>query len=545
MVSSKIEQWQVLIVGAGPSGLMMAHELTRFGISCVIIEKDLQKSPYSRAVGVQIRTLEIFKSLGLYDKLSEKSWAVCGAEIYTESGKPISIDLLGTTSTFSMPLIIDQPHTETVLEGSLHHLGQQVLRGVMLTDIAPDTDGVLATFTYPDGRIESKKFSYVIGADGAHSIVRKSMTNQFLGTTYDDAFILADAECIHPLDHDRFRIFFHKKHFLALIPMFGKNHYRLISVRRGERKKEGLAPTIDEFRQIAKQVIPYPFEIKNPVWVSRFFVQCRSASAYQEGRLFLVGDSAHIHSPAGGQGMNTGLQDAFNLAWKLAMVIKGMAKPALLDTYHPERKPVGDFLIDRTDRLFKFMVKSSIWARLIRRFVLPRFAKNPALIAKLATIASQTSIRYESGALCEHSEHLAVAGVRVGVRIKNLNLISSHLKKTDIHTLVSSLGISVLFFMPKNVGKKPVKGALSAVQYIHEQLGQSVNCHLVFLSDFDAEKSVNEEDYLVAANDSLSADEPYFVAIRPDHHVYCLGPVKDAHDLVKSLKIFLNHRGSR
>ena len=161
------------------------------------------------------------------------------------------------------------------------------------------------------------------------------MSNQFLGTTYDDAFILADAHCLNPLDRNRIHIFFKKKYFLAMIPMQGDTHYRFISVRRGERKKEGPPPTIDKIRDIAKVVVPFSLEITEPTWVSRSFVQCRSASSYQEGRVFLVGDAAHIHSPAGAQGMNTGLQDAFNLAWKLSLVIKGLAKDTLLKPIIP------------------------------------------------------------------------------------------------------------------------------------------------------------------------------------------------------------------
>lgn len=529
----------VLIVGAGPSGLMMAHELTRFGIPCVIIEKEVEKSPYSRAIGVQIRTLEIFQSLGLYQNLVQKSWPVKGVEILAE-GKKITIDLPTTTSNFIQPVIIDQPHTEMVLETALAHLGQNIMRGVELVEFTPQADGVMATLQDSQGRKQTKPFSYIIGADGAHSIVRKSMSNQFLGTTYDDAFILADALCIHPFDHDHFRIFFHKKFFLAMIPMQGEHHYRLISVRRGERNKEGPAPTIEEFIHIAQMVVPYPVEIKNPVWVSRFFVQCRSASSYQEGRVFLVGDAAHIHSPAGGQGMNTGLQDAYNLAWKLAMVLKGKAKPLLLETYHEERKPVGDFLIERTDRLFKFMVKSSIWARLLRKFLLPRFAKNPHLIKKFATLTSQTAIRYEHGAVCEHDEHALCNAIQVGVRIQNLKVISSHLKKTDIHTLTRGLYWSVLLFLPKSVDKKSIKEALNKAHQLHHQFGSMVQSHLIFANDYDAEKELYDADYLVALSDDFLAEKPYFVAIRPDAHVFCCGPFTDMPDLVINLNKFIN-----
>lgn len=540
-MATKPEQ-PVLVVGAGPSGLMMAYMLGRFNIPCLIIDKDEIKSPFSRAVAVQIRTLEIFSALGLYEKLAEKSQSVSDLEVFAENRKPVTIHLHKTTSFFERLLVIDQPHTELVLEQALASMGTSIMRGCELIDFCQHDQGITAVLQDANGHIESKQFSYIIGADGAHSRVRKQMAEPFLGSTYDDAFILADAEVEYPLDHHTFRIFFKNKRFLALIPMQGKNHYRLISVRRGETKKIGPPPTIEEFRDLAQKVIPFAVEIKNPVWVSRFFVQCRSASHYQEGRAFLVGDAAHIHSPAGGQGMNTGLQDAFNLAWKLAMVIKGLARPTLLATYHPERKPVGDFLIDRTDRLFKFMVKSSIWARLLRRFVLPRVARSKDLTLKLITIGSQTAIRYQEGAICNAHRHLSIPNIRIGVRIPNLKLITNHFVKTDLHTIITDLYFSVLLFLPPNILNANIQSVLDKKAIIEKKWPHSLRVYLIFCHGEDVEKTMsNKFDYLINADDSsnIVSQTPYFVAVRPDHHVYCVGSLADIEQLTISLNTYL------
>lgn len=540
-LETKVDDALVLIVGAGPSGLMMAHELLRFGISVYIVEKDVTPSPYSRAIVVQIRTLEIFSALSLFDNLAKKSLPFGGAEIYAENRPPIQLTLEKTAAFFEYPLVVDQPHTEEVLLNAVLARGGIIHRGVELIAFTQNGDGIVAELRNVDGKVLKKKFSYIVGADGAHSAVRKSMSNQFLGTTYDDAFILADADCVHSKSHDAVRLFFRKKRFFAMIPMLGKDHYRLISVRRGETKKKGPPPTIEEFQQLAKDVVPFPIEIKNETWVSRFFVQCRSASHYQEGRAFLVGDAAHIHSPAGGQGMNTGLQDAFNLAWKMAMVLKNIARADLLKSYHDERKPVGDFLIERTDRLFKFMVKSSLWARLLRRFILPRVAHTSRLRVRLAKIASQTAIRYEAGVICGATEHLSLPGLKIGARIPNLNLISHTLKKTDLHKLTTGPYFSILFFIPKNIDKKRALEVIAALEKLQGKNARGLQSLLIFNNDYDAEKTSMAVHYFVALEPSASwqFEEPSFVIVRPDHHLFCLGSIPEFEHARNALHRFL------
>jgi 2-polyprenyl-6-methoxyphenol hydroxylase-like FAD-dependent oxidoreductase len=512
----------VLIVGAGPSGLMMAHELMRLGIKPKLIEKDLARSPYSRAIGVQIRTLEIFSALGLYKKLASKAQTVGGVEIYAEGRKPVKI-AIENPSVFVRPHIVDEPHTEQVLEDALLSLGIKIKRGVELLSLRQEGDSVKALLKDENGTLE-EEFSYVIGADGAHSTVRKSMENQFLGSAYEDAFILADATCKTEIPADAFRVFFKKKLFLAMIPMFGQDHYRLISVRRNDLHKDGPKPSIEEFKELIKQLLPFSFEIEEHSWVSRFFVQCRSARFYQDRRLFLIGDSAHIHSPAGGQGMNTGLQDAFNLAWKLSMVIKGQGKEKLLESYQQERKPVGDFLIERADRLFKFMVKSSLWARLLRRFVLPRMARSQDLRKKFFAILSQTAIRYQKGAICE-KEHGILGNLEIGKRIPNLSIITNQLKKTDIHTLGLSTKPFFLLVLPASVDKKSIKLSLQLKNQLEHEHFQ---CHMLFANDYDAEALLGQSDYLVAEKlSSWEITEPSFIIVRPDHHIFCFGPMTD------------------
>jgi 2-polyprenyl-6-methoxyphenol hydroxylase-like FAD-dependent oxidoreductase len=508
---------------------MLAHELARFNIPVRIIDKASQPGRQSRAIAVQIRTLEIFSALGLYNSLVSKAQALGALYIYVEKRPPLVIKPVLTSSAFLKPLFIDQSHTEHVLEQSLNELGVIVERGVELINLKQTPLGITAELQIQNAGIEiCGPFSFVVGADGAHSFVRKYMGESFAGSTYDDAFILADATCTdadsahrEQEEEGKFRIFFKKSHFLAMIPMHGKGHYRLISVRKDERSRQGPEPTVQEFQNLIAKLVPFDFKLRNISWVSRFFVQCRSAQHYQKTPFFLIGDAAHIHSPAGGQGMNTGLQDAFNLAFKLALAHKRLAVPTIVETYEAERKPVGDFLIKYTDRFFKFMVRSSLWARLLRRLVLPRFAGSPKCRAEIFRIGSQTAIRYKEGLLCPKRHH-ELADIKIGLRLINWPLIDNHLHKTDIHSCAITNFFTCFIFVPANYNKK---GAQKIYKHVHKIIAKFsfIKLIAIFASDYDAEKIMGEQDYCVLI-DSLNSPlftEFFYVITRTDAHVFC------------------------
>jgi 2-polyprenyl-6-methoxyphenol hydroxylase-like FAD-dependent oxidoreductase len=529
----------VLIVGAGPSGLMMALMLSRFGIPVHIIDKEVKKSPYSRAIAVQIRSLEIFSALGLLPKLMERGLSVDAFQVNTESAIPIDINPQLSTSKFSRPLIVDQPHTEEVLESALGDFDVYVDRGVCLVKVVEGNLVVKAELKGLDNRVFHREYSSIIGADGAHSTVRKNMDNSFIGKAYEDAFILADVEVATNIDRNSLKLYFKGPKFLALIPMWGPHHYRLISVRQNERSKMGPEPTRLEFQKLLDNIVPFPIAITKSIWVSRFFVQCRSALHYQQGRIFLVGDAAHIHSPAGGQGMNTGLQDALNLSFKLAMVLRGEALPSVLLSYHEERKPVGDFLIKYTDRLFRFMVRGSFFARLLRRIVLPRVMRSPQRQSKIFRIGSQTAIRYQKGCLCLENHALSLPAIAIGSRVPNLELIDSHVKKTDIHSQVINDFFNLLLFIPRDLEKNVVKKIIKAGHDLCEKY--AIKIRPIFASDFDAEKIMMDQEYSITCDQDFlrGQEEAFFMMVRADQHLFCLGFLSDLDHLDHSLSKYL------
>lgn len=403
----------VLVVGAGPTGLTMAIELKRRGIDVRCVEKLEVPSDKSRALVVHARTLELMQKIGLAEQLIERGKRAIGVSLVVEGKEATRFDL-GDIAANDTPypnlLMISQAETEKVLGLHVTALGVKVERGVSLTKAVDDGAGVNATLS--TGEIVRAK--YVVGCDGAHSQVRQDLGLAFEGAAYEQEFVLGDVqvdEASWPHALDRFILFFSHTGLLAQFPMraaqAGHTYTRFIASRLGHRdteagtKKAGTEPiSLPELQSIARATSGTNVTFKDAVWLAKFRLHHRGVDRYRKGRMFVAGDAAHIHSPVGGQGMNTGIQDAWNLGWKLALVLKNKAPEALLDTYHDERYPVGQFLLKRTDRLFSLVTADSKLAIAARNFGAPLIAKlvaqGPERLRKMAfRFMSQLAIRYE------------------------------------------------------------------------------------------------------------------------------------------------------
>ena len=396
----------VLVVGAGPTGLVAAAELARRGIACRIVDRQLERSDRSRALVVQPRTLEVLQSMGASGDLLELGQRSLSLNIHLE-GRPVAsaqVGDLGFEGTpFPFLLFVSQAETERVLEQHAARIGVQVERGMELVSLRERDEQVEAELTTAAG-VQIVRARYVIGADGAHSAVRTLAGLRFEGDAYPQDFALADVDVDWPYGHGGVHLFFSRAGVFACLPMRGERAYRFVMVRSKGGDEAG-DPTLDEVRERAKTATNLDLCIENPRWLARFRLHHRGVDRYRRGRIFVAGDAAHIHSPAGGQGMNTGIQDAFNLAWKLALVIQGRAADALLDSYHAERHPIGQNLLRFTDRLFRIGSSDSWLLAQVRRGVIPLAApfvlKNPRRLARLVDFISQLGIRYDFGPLAE------------------------------------------------------------------------------------------------------------------------------------------------
>ncbi|MFO0823801.1 MAG: FAD-dependent monooxygenase [Gemmataceae bacterium] len=355
----------VLIIGAGPTGLMLAGELTRYGVKCRLIEKRAKPQDTSRAVAIQARTLEIFSYLGILDQFYPRGTVYHGMSAYNGKSRLAHITFDELDSPYPFILGVPQCETEDILIKRLAGMGLSPEWATEMTGFTQDDAGVTVGLKKADGTPETVRCRWVIGADGAHSPVRKGAGLTFLGETYESGFALADVRIDWALPHDEVLVFpGNGEHGLtAVFPLPGENRYRLTWEFEATHKIEAGAvaqhgrvtdvpePTLADAQKILDERVAFPAKAHDGVWYANFRVNSRMAAAYRNGRVFLAGDAAHIHSPAGGQGMNTGLQDAFNLAWKLAFVENGAARPAILDSYHDERHAVGIDLLKNTDRM--------------------------------------------------------------------------------------------------------------------------------------------------------------------------------------------------
>jgi 2-polyprenyl-6-methoxyphenol hydroxylase-like FAD-dependent oxidoreductase len=361
----------VLIVGAGPTGLMLACELVRSNVSFRIVDKITEPSTRSRALVVHARTLELLEKLGVADKLAARGVRTLRAHLYINKklAADFEIDDTGIDDTpFRYVLMVSQAETERVLREWLEEHGVAIERGVEVTSVEP-TFGE-ATLRTPTGE-ERVKARYVVGCDGSHSAVRHAGKFAFEGEPYPQDFVLADVHLASPVDG--LNLCFDDRGFFVVLPLPNGIH-RIITSRADAPATMG-DPTLADVQELADALSPTPLVLKDPVWLARFRLHHRQTDQYRRGPLFLAGDAAHIHSPAGGQGMNTGMQDSANLAWKLALVVRGEADEALLDSYHEERHPVGRDLLRTTDRLFSINTAPDVWIRGLRNFAVRYLAK--------------------------------------------------------------------------------------------------------------------------------------------------------------------------
>ena len=394
---------EVLVVGAGPTGLTLAAQLLARGIYARVIDKAEGPSPQSRALGIHARTMELLDTMGLADTFVDQGHRVRRLRMYAGQRNLLDLDLARNGSRYGFMLHLPQSQTEALLRARVRKLGGTIEQRVELVRLAERGDALDATLRDVTGREIEVSAGYVVGCDGAHSRVRHEIGLPFDGQPYPQDWLLADVALDGAGSDDAVHLFFRPNGLpLACIPMGGER-WRLVMANAGDRG--GQPPTFDEIRELVAERAPRPMEVSDPGWLSSFRCHLRSTTSYRRGRVMLAGDAAHIHSPAGGQGMNTGMMDAHNLAWKLALVVDGRAPDSLLDTYGQERVPVASSVLGFTDKLTGLLTMRSRAKRAVRDTVIPVVSRVPVVQCGAARKLSQLSVAYPRSPLVQPDGH--------------------------------------------------------------------------------------------------------------------------------------------
>ena len=383
----------MLIVGAGPTGLTLGIGLRRHGIRCCIIDRLEQPSPYSKALGLHARSLEIFAALEVLAPIRKASKILKSIAVYGDKGFLFDLDLTSLEAPYPWVLSCPQSQVEASLMERYKALGGDLVRGTELLDFTQDGSGVRARIRQGVA-VETVDCSLLVGADGVGSTVRQQLGIGFRGVDYSEHFLLADVDWQAPWRADSSHGFLQEAGLLIALPL--PRGWRLIMARQDAPEPPlSLAP----FQQRLAAILGEAPELGTPRWLSQFSVQRRLANHFRRNRVFLAGDAAHVQSPLGAQGMNTGLADAFNLSWKLAFYLKGYGNGELLDSYEQERRPVAEKMLNGVDLLSRASLVKLPMLRRTRDSLLKLAGGRAGVSRRILRTASQLDVHYRQSPL--------------------------------------------------------------------------------------------------------------------------------------------------
>ena len=392
----------VAVVGAGPTGVMLAIELARRGLGVTVLERLSEPPTESRATGIHARTLEIFRQLGLVEQFLAVGQRLDGFALHTRQRRPVRVRFDGLDTPYPFLLNLRQDVTQEILDRHLERQGVTIQRGVEVIDVRQDDEQVELTVrragsTHP----ETITAAWVVGCDGAHSIVRRSLGVAFDGGDYGQDWLMADVNLDPAPARDHFHIYIHTPVAFVTLPL-PSGRFRVFLPQVPNRGvDERTPPDIQEIERLAAERGPAGLRLSDPEILAAFRCYRRSTPTMRNGRVLVAGDAAHIHTPAGGQGLNTGLQDCFNLGWKLALVAQHRISAALLDTYQAERLPIASGVLELSHRMVSMFNVASAGRRRLRDRILPAAVAVPAVRHRFTGRMAELSLDYRGGPLTE------------------------------------------------------------------------------------------------------------------------------------------------
>jgi 2-polyprenyl-6-methoxyphenol hydroxylase-like FAD-dependent oxidoreductase len=480
---------QVLIIGAGPVGLLLASELQRRGVSYRLVEARARRDTWCKALGISARTLEIFDQLGLLEEVLQQSVLLTAVNTAV-NGEVVARVEVGAHEHPYPPLCMPQYATEAILEDHLAGHGGRIDWGTRLTEISPSDGRVVCRLEGP-AATETVVADWVVGCDGSHSTVRKAVGIPFEGGHYEQVFWLGDMEVDWPHPHSEvwklvLREDGETRNVIAVVPIPGNpRRYRLSMAAPPpfwERNAPSAEPSLEQLREVAEKALPPGTRLHTLRWSSHFRISHRIAPRYQQGRVLLAGDAAHIHPPVGGLGMNTGLQDAFNLGWKLAAVARGEAPESLIETYSEERQPVGADVVALTTA----RMNDSVAARMRNEEEEERLNTQLWVNYRRSTltVGASGSPGAQPGDRLDYLDNLRLPGVRRPARILDMlrdgrfHLFGYGPRPLEFSAIARTARqrfgdrVRCWFVAPENVSPLPEEG----FTILHDPAGQSLGC---------------------------------------------------------------------
>lgn len=489
----------VMIIGAGPTGLSLACQFIRYGIDFVILDQKETTTPHSKAIGVQARTLEIYEQIGLAETLisegapAARARMVVGGEVRGE----IDLGELGRgLSPYPYVLIVEQGRHEKVLYDFIKAGGRDVRWRTRLEGFTQTDTGVTATIKREGGEAQTVAAKYLVGCDGAKSFVRHSLGLKFEGSTFERMFYVADVQLEWEFSHDALTVFLLKNNLLVFFPMKGERQWRIVGTFPEEFARDEGEVLYEEIEGQIRRDTEADLDITGVNWFSTYKVHSRHVEKFSQGRCFLAGDAAHIHTPAGAQGMNTGIQDGYNLAWKMALVLRGELGENILETYNEERLENAENLLRTTDRFFNLVASPEPILAYLRTHVFPYVAGAAFSLDAFNRFffprISQIGINYRRSSLGESGgdDFKVRAGDRMPYFLVEGASIYERLRQPKFHLLAFTDGDGDFQTLQAELGSR---------------YAESVDFNLI--------------PFGPQVEEIFGANRPFYMLLRPDNHV--------------------------
>jgi 2-polyprenyl-6-methoxyphenol hydroxylase-like FAD-dependent oxidoreductase len=499
----------ILIVGAGPVGLYMASECLRYGLPFDIIDKKPGLSIHSKAFGIHSRTLLTFTQSGFIEPVLQQGLKITNFETKENNKTLFQLDFSEIDALYPEMVVLPQDQTENIFNDKLLKNNIFVQWNTELTAIQQTSTGSQVTLNCTD-QLKTAEYKWVIACDGPHSALRDATHLKFIGGRYENVWWLADLKMQTSLPEDKVIIFFSGARFCAYFPHKELRH-RLILLKPDQDMPISLENIIAETKKYIKE----DFTVVETIWLSEFHISHRLIEHYRYKNIFFAGDAAHIHSPVGGQGLNTGIQDIQNLAWKLALVEQGKAKIELLDSYEEERIKIGRMLLKSTDMMTRTLLIKRPWKKALRNFLISTITGINLFKTAVVKRMAELTINYGKSSIVKQRGKTGL--INAGQLLPNIYLEDLQQNKQNLFVLLKGTKHHLLVFFPEN---KEVPVAISFLEKISSHYASEISGYLIVSTrpTIQCNASVLIDPDL-AAHHKLKLTSSTVVLIRPDQYI--------------------------